>query len=611
MIYDHAGRLKQVREKVDNLPSNWKIINDLVYDERGELITKRIDYVTSYKQIVDYEYNIRGWLTKINNPSSLGTDLYAMELKYETGNNPQYNGNISAMIWKNKMDNTNSRSYQFTYDQINRLKVSDYFKNNIASTDYDESYTYDLNGNIKSLIRHGMLPNNSFAIIDNMTYVYNGNQLKKIDDLNIDDNQLNKFTDNGALLPDDTEYIYDLNVNMKTDKNKKITNIVYNHMNLPQDIPIEYSGSPKHLLFYYDAAGIKLRKKKESTITDYVGNFVYVNNVLKYILTDYGKIVPNGTGYKRQFDIKDHLGNVRATFDESSGNLIQEDSFYPFGLTMNGLSYPTVPTDANNLYLYNGKELQEDFNLDWYDYGARMYDPQLGRFHTVDPKAEKFVFQSPYVYAGNDPIRNIDVNGEFKFPTDFIKNHKKTVAYLNSKKFRDYITGNPTIMNALYKYTDGYLNEERVIEQISPNKGPMILSNPDLVANGYYPGSGTDGPFQFFSLKTAVIDDFEKATDPDDVESSLLVLIAALLHEYVHYGDEQDGIEYLGEPLKDENGIILRDSEGNPIYDGDAEEGFMSGRDIFGRDIFNKDDAKKVIEEKSQNENDKKVLPKY
>ncbi|HDP74473.1 MAG TPA: RHS repeat-associated core domain-containing protein, partial [Bacteroidales bacterium] len=87
--------------------------------------------------------------------------------------------------------------------------------------------------------------------------------------------------------------------------------------------------------------------------------------------------------------------------------VIQERHYYPFGMEMSELSYGT----GSNRYLYNSKEIQNDFDLSWYDYGARFYDPQLGRWHSVDPLAHKYYPISPYAYVANNPLRFIDPDG--------------------------------------------------------------------------------------------------------------------------------------------------------------------------------------------------------
>ena len=94
--------------------------------------------------------------------------------------------------------------------------------------------------------------------------------------------------------------------------------------------------------------------------------------------------------------------------------IIEENNYYPFGLKHKG--YNSVVSSNGNAtaqkFKYNGKELNEELGLDWYDLGARNLDHALGRFMNIDPKSEQYNFQSPYAFANNNPILFIDVNGE-------------------------------------------------------------------------------------------------------------------------------------------------------------------------------------------------------
>ena len=94
---------------------------------------------------------------------------------------------------------------------------------------------------------------------------------------------------------------------------------------------------------------------------------------------------------------------------EHRAEVVQTNNYYPFGLQFNQGS--SINKQSSN-YLYNGKELQTDFSLDWYDYGARFYDATIGRFHTIDNYAEKYYDFNPYQYGANNPIYYVDVNGD-------------------------------------------------------------------------------------------------------------------------------------------------------------------------------------------------------
>ncbi|WP_299464622.1 RHS repeat-associated core domain-containing protein [uncultured Microscilla sp.] len=108
--------------------------------------------------------------------------------------------------------------------------------------------------------------------------------------------------------------------------------------------------------------------------------------------------------------------------------IVQENHYYPFGMGLSGIEKVGKP---NHKYLYNGKEKQEAFGLNWLSYGQREYDPAIGRFNRVDRFAENYYGFSSYQYGANDPIKHIDVNGG----SLWINYGSKKLLYLDGKLF--------------------------------------------------------------------------------------------------------------------------------------------------------------------------------
>jgi RHS repeat-associated protein len=184
----------------------------------------------------------------------------------------------------------------------------------------------------------------------------------------------------------------------------------------------------KKINYFYNTTGEKMLRAVSvggaaPTMTYYFGPFVHEGTLggassLKYVITPEGRIINSGTDnspvWSWEYNLTDHLGNVRAVIAPAAtagySTLLQQTHYYPGGMAMSQIS--TTAGSTNN-YRYNGKELQTSFNLNWYDYGARFYDPALGRWHSVDPKADWYYSMSPYNYAANNPIILKDPNGQW------------------------------------------------------------------------------------------------------------------------------------------------------------------------------------------------------
>jgi RHS repeat-associated protein len=338
--YDHAGRLLRTWHQVDNGANILLAHNS--YNELGQLVDKKLHSTvvaaTDNKQSVDYRYNIRGWLTSMNNAALANdgttnddaSDYFGMSLSYNTvdadlANVALYNGNIAAIKWSNYpgTGTTKQKGYIYTYDAMNRI-VSSIFKEKTpswaaaANNGFTETgYSYDLNGNILTMQRNDK---RGTGWMDNLVYNYGAgaiqsNKLRKVEDKG--DVYAGFIDGNPSLATDFNEatddYRYDANGNMINDRNKGIgtsindnVNITtYNSLNLPETV----TKGGNTIRYIYDAMGRKLSQVvtfgTTQKQTDYAGEFTYENDVLQFVSHEEGRIVTTATKliYTNSFDV--------------------------------------------------------------------------------------------------------------------------------------------------------------------------------------------------------------------------------------------------------------------------------------------------------------------
>ncbi|MDZ7897957.1 MAG: RHS repeat-associated core domain-containing protein [Arcicella sp.] len=182
----------------------------------------------------------------------------------------------------------------------------------------------------------------------------------------------------------------------------KAISIEYNYLKLPRRI---VKGGVT-ILNQYSASGIKLKETIGTQVTDYVGNVIYKNGVLYQITHDEGRVIDG----QNEYNIKDHLGNLRVAFRDSLGiaKITQSNSYGIFGEDLTSLNYLKSTWKADN-FKFTGKE--DLLETGYTDFGARLYDKLVPRFITIDPLAETSRRFSPFTYANNNPIKFIDPDG--------------------------------------------------------------------------------------------------------------------------------------------------------------------------------------------------------
>lgn len=372
--FDRIGRTNKIEKKYGT--NAFLTIATYDFDDVGRLKTKHLAPGTGSGgadlESLNYSYNIHNNITGINKDYALKTpgvynkwsNYFGMYLGYDNRDGvfaaAKLNGLVTGILWNTQGDDA-QRKYDYEYDNAGRLTMAIFNEKQLPANTWDNTkmnfsvtgnsgglITYDLNGNLLSMVQKGVLPGNTTPVnVDNLTYTYanlSNRLLKVVDnsDAGSANGKLGDFNDgaNGS----NNDYVYDANGNLVIDLNKNAKElngvpnahgIKYNFLDKPEEIRIVGKGLIK---IVYDATGNKVQRSYTpeggtTKTTYYVNQFVYEENNLQFINFEEGRIreisavnTNNGydylqldgninlaTGKKGVFDyfIRDYQSNVR------------------------------------------------------------------------------------------------------------------------------------------------------------------------------------------------------------------------------------------------------------------------------------------------------------
>ncbi|MEM9326578.1 MAG: fibronectin type III domain-containing protein [Bacteroidota bacterium] len=416
-VYDADRRLHRAYASTDE---------DAVDDRRSEALQATYIYylhgplkqviLADGLQTIDYFYNLAGQLKAINDPNDLGADAFAQLFEYYPGdfNNsvlpaaapatPRFDGNIARVKWRSQRPSAGPSgitTMDYTYDDRSFLAEAGTPGTEVYKV---EQLTYDPNGNLLTLRRKNASGSPLHDFTGDRYFDYE------------DPDEPGKYTNKLRAIQGFAEWDYDeigqlseqrladgTLIRPRYDVTGKVTEVL-DEMNVRQQG------------FAYDDRGFRMQKVDHASndaetisVRDAAGQLlaVYQKQGGEYVPTEhpiYGASrLGNYYGQNglTQYELKDHLGNIRALVNKGTGNTDYHADYYPFGLVMQQQGQPSR-------YGYQGDFAEADPETGWNHFQLRQYDPVIGRWMVPDPYKQ---YNSPYLGMGNNPVNAVDPDG--------------------------------------------------------------------------------------------------------------------------------------------------------------------------------------------------------
>lgn len=262
--------------------------------------------------------------------------------------------------------------------------------------------------------------------------------------------------------------------------------------------------------YTYLADGTKIKAVNASGWgSDYIGSFKYSRNgsniLLESIATAGGRTYKTSGGYEARYFISDHLGSTRL-IAYPNGSVIEQNDYMPYGERHSNSALAT----SGNPYLYNGKESQKSFGVNYIDSEAR-FQRLDGAFNSIDPLCEKYYHISPYTYCASNPINNIDPDGNIIWIHYFDQKgelqklkYKANMKYGGGNNFASTIIDN---LNAIYQSGGDKMMNTLMVSENAFNFVDRLPKNGTASFNADKNGGGTINAanintFDFGSIET-------------------------------------------------------------------------------------------------------------